>query len=77
MKRWAEYAELMALFFLQWMAMSMWFVPLSAVLEAPKTISSGEQPRKRAAVARPCAVSSSVRTLVAKAPPELALDARR
>ncbi len=34
MKRWAEYAELMALFFLQWMAMSMWFVPLSAVLEA-------------------------------------------
>jgi MFS family permease len=34
MKRWAEYTELMALFFLQWMALSLWFVPLSAVLEA-------------------------------------------
>src|SRR5450432_1383008 len=28
----AEYFELMGLFFIQWMAMSVWFVPLSSVL---------------------------------------------
>jgi MFS family permease len=32
--RWAEYAELAALFFIQAMAMGMWFVPLSTVLDA-------------------------------------------
>lgn len=32
--RWVEYIELMGLFFIQWMAMSIWFVPLSGVLDA-------------------------------------------
>jgi nucleoside transporter len=32
--RQAEYLELMGLFFIQWMAMSVWFVPLSSVLDA-------------------------------------------
>ena len=32
--RWAEYAEFAALFFLHAMAMALWFVPLSTVLEA-------------------------------------------
>jgi nucleoside transporter len=32
--RQAEYFELMGLFFIQWMAMSVWFVPLSSVLDA-------------------------------------------
>ncbi|MDA1274836.1 MAG: MFS transporter [Verrucomicrobia bacterium] len=32
--RWAEYAELVALFFIHGAALSMWFVPLSAVLDA-------------------------------------------
>lgn len=32
--RWAEYAEFAALFFLHAMAMSLWFVPLSTVLDA-------------------------------------------
>lgn len=32
--RWAEYTELVALFYLNAMALGMWFVPLSAVLDA-------------------------------------------
>jgi MFS family permease len=32
--RWADYSELATLFFLQGMAMGMWFVPLSTVLDA-------------------------------------------
>lgn len=31
---WGEYTELAILFFLQWMAMGMWFVPLTGVLDA-------------------------------------------
>jgi hypothetical protein len=43
----------------------------------PKTISVGSQPRSAAPARRADAISSSVSSLVAKAPPELALLARR
>src|SRR5690348_14976370 len=32
--RWAEYGELLTLFFIHAMAMGMWFVPLTSVLDA-------------------------------------------
>jgi len=33
-RQWADYAELATLFFIQWLAMGMWFVPLTNVLDA-------------------------------------------
>ena len=43
----------------------------------PKPTSSASQPRKPAAVTRASVTSDSVRMLVSKAPPTLALSCRR
>ena len=50
---------------------------LSVVMFAPKIVSSGRQPRKRAAVAWACSTSASLRRLVANFPPRFAFDSRR
>ena len=50
---------------------------LSVVMFWPKIVSSGRQPRKRAAVACACSTSSSLRRLAANAPPRFAFDSRR